>query len=88
MKAKRPVEVFAPCVFIKEEIEARGWTPAGLVVVMQSDTETVGKLLSGELTITLGIAEKLGKAFGTSWQLWCNLEKAYKELREKLDANY
>ncbi len=58
---------------IREEIEARDWTPAELARRMQCPLLVVEELLREELEINPANAAALGKAFGTSAKFWLNL---------------
>lgn len=71
-------EVFAPGEFIKEELEARGWTQDDLGEILGRPTRLVNELISGKRGITPETAKGLGEAFGTSPQLWMNLESSYR----------
>lgn len=70
-------EVFPPGDYIKAEIEARGWTQAGLAEILGCTAQTVGDLLDGKCGITPDTASGLAAAFGTSAQVWVNLQTAY-----------
>ena len=79
MNNKRtPAERFSPGMYIQEEMTERGWTVEGLAGLLEMTPYGLSELLKGEKHLSLGIAVKLGKAFGTGWKLWHNLEKAYR----------
>ena len=78
MKKRIPAEVFAPGEYISEEMEFRGWDVQGLAAIMRVDVTDLQAVLEGKAPILVGLAESLGKAFGTSWKFWYNLEKAYR----------
>lgn len=69
-----------PGVFIKDELDARGWSQRDLAYILGYTEQTVNKLISGKQGITADMAKALGDAFGTSAEVWANLQKAY-ELR-------
>ena len=69
-----------PGVFIRDEIEARGWSQRDLAYILGYTEQTVNKLISGKQGITAEMAKALGEAFGTSAEVWANLQKAH-ELR-------
>jgi HTH-type transcriptional regulator/antitoxin HigA len=75
---REPVEVFSPGEFIKEELEARDWTQNDLAVILGRQLRTVSDIVTGKRGITPETAKGLGQAFGTSAQLWMNLESAYR----------
>ncbi len=78
MGERRPVEVFAPGEFIREELESRGWTQDDLAEILGRPLRTVNEIITGKRGITPETAKGLGEAFGTSAQLWMNLESAYR----------
>ena len=70
-------EAFAPGDYIREEIEARGWTQLDLAEILGRPPQAVSEVVTGKRSITPDMARVLGEAFGTSAQLWLNLESAY-----------
>lgn len=71
-------EVFPPGDFIREEIEARGWTQADLARVLDRPLRTVNLIINGKKAITAETARELGEAFGTGPEVWLNLESMYR----------
>lgn len=71
-------ETFAPGEFIREEIEARGWTQEDLALVLGRPFQVVNEIINGKKEITPETALALGEAFGTSAELWLNLESSYR----------
>jgi HTH-type transcriptional regulator / antitoxin HigA len=78
MTAIVPAEVFPPGEFIKEELEARGWTQEDLADILGRDLRLVNEIITGKRGITPETAKGLGDAFGTDAQFWMNLESAYR----------
>lgn len=78
MKERRPVEVFPPGEFIREELESRGWTQDDLAEILGRPLRLVNEIITGKRGITPETAKGLGEAFGTSAQLWMNLESGYR----------
>ena len=78
MSDRIPAEVFPPGEFIRDEIEARGWTQAELAKILGRPLKTVSDILLGKRKITPETAHGLGEAFGVDPQFWLNLESAYK----------
>ena len=81
------VDRFHPSEFIQDELDARGWdrdelairmggnfaeTRAGLEFYMEIGA-TTPQMFMGEDT-----ARQLANAFGTSYRLWLNLERAWR----------
>jgi plasmid maintenance system antidote protein VapI len=81
-----PSRCLHPSTFIQEELDTRGWNRARLAFAMGDDPAINlfvldmyfdlgperSRLRLGEFT-----AKQLGRAFGTSWQLWLGLETAW-----------
>ncbi len=76
-KQSIPVEVFPPGEFIRDELEARGWEQRDLAEIMGRPERVVSELIGGKRSLTAETAQQLGEAFGTSAQVWLNLEAAY-----------
>lgn len=72
-----PVEVFHAGEFLKEELEARGWTQAELAEIIGRPTQAVSEIILGKRGVTPETAKGLAAAFGTSAEYWMNLETAY-----------
>jgi len=74
-----PAEVFPPGEFIREELEARGWTQGDLAQIMGRPLRLVNELVAGKKQITPETARGLAKAFGDDDPLyWMNLDSAYR----------
>lgn len=70
-------ETFPPGEFLKEELEARGWTQTVLAEVMGRPTKLVNELVAGKRAITPETAIQLGDALGTGAEIWMNFESQY-----------
>lgn len=86
MIARRPAEVFAPGVFVRDELEERGWTQTDLAEILDRPVGMVNEIIAGKRGISPGTARGLGAAFGTSAELWMNLETAYQLSRAGRDS--
>lgn len=73
-----PDEVFSPGEFIRDELEERGWTQNDLANIMGRPLRTVNEIIAAKKGITPETAIGLADAFGTSAELWLNLESAYR----------
>ena len=85
MAERRPAEVFPPGEFIRDELEARGWTQEDLATILGRPLQTVNAILNGRKQITPETAIGLATAFGTTAEFWLNLEAAYRLSLEKAD---
>ena len=72
-----PAEVFFPGEFLRDELEARGWTQIEFGEIMGRPTRLVNELIAGKKAITPETAMQLAEALGTSPDLWMNLESQY-----------
>jgi HTH-type transcriptional regulator/antitoxin HigA len=86
MSERLAAEVFPPGDFIKEEIDARGWTQNDLADITGKSVRLISEVVSGRRTVTPDTARALADAFGTSAQLWMNMESAYQLSKLKTDA--
>jgi HTH-type transcriptional regulator / antitoxin HigA len=80
MTTRIPAEAFLPGEFVREEMDARGWTVETLITESGLDQDTVAILIGDEHhPITHDIAIGLSRAFGSSVTFWLNLDHAYTE---------
>ncbi|MBI1776795.1 MAG: helix-turn-helix domain-containing protein [Proteobacteria bacterium] len=78
MLNRMPAEVFSPGEFIREELEARGWTQGDLAEILDRPLRLVNELIQGKKQITPETARGLAEAFGTDALYWMNLDSAYR----------
>jgi HTH-type transcriptional regulator/antitoxin HigA len=79
MKDRAPAEVFPPGEFIRDELEARGWTQGDLAEVLGRPLRLVNELIAGKKQITPETARGLAEAFGDHDPLfWMNLDSAFR----------
>ncbi|HUV04018.1 MAG TPA: HigA family addiction module antitoxin [Armatimonadota bacterium] len=83
MIERKVAEVFPPGVFIKEELDARGWSQVELAEIIGRSPVEVNALVLGKRAVTPEMAKELGDAFGTDAQYWMNLESTYQLHRTK-----
>jgi plasmid maintenance system antidote protein VapI len=90
-ESRKPAEVFPVGHFITEEMEARAWTKDDLLDRMpgpRGENDFIVECsvhLPDEPGLLLGdvAAERLAHAFGTSKELWLNLDAAYRAFLSK-----
>jgi len=80
-------EVFPPGEFIREELEAREWTQGDLSEILGRPMNLVNEIILGKRAITPETAQGLADAFGTTPQLWLNLESTYQLSQLKSQSN-
>jgi HTH-type transcriptional regulator / antitoxin HigA len=78
MRQRIPAEVFPPGDFLREELEARGWTQSDLAQRMGRPLRSINEVVNGKKAITAETAIGLGDALGTSAEYWMNLESVYR----------
>jgi HTH-type transcriptional regulator / antitoxin HigA len=82
MATRLPAEVFPPGEFVREELEARGWTQGDLAEILGRPLRLVNELIAGKKQITPETACGLAEAFGTDALYWMNLDSAYRLAKE------
>lgn len=85
MNSFRPAVIFPPGDFIKEALEARGWTQLDLADIIGRTPRHVNELVNGKLGVTPRTAIELGAAFDTSPEFWLNLDNQHQ--LSKAEAN-
>src|SRR5450830_1116508 len=78
MTAYKPYKNFAPSDYIRDELNARGWTQKDLADVLGVAPKTISAVMRNKQSITADMALLLSKAFGESAEYWMNLEAAYR----------
>jgi HTH-type transcriptional regulator/antitoxin HigA len=79
---RRPAEAFPPGDFIRDELNARGWDQSFFSERTKLPIPVVRALLNGEKKVTPEIATAIGRAFGTSADLWLKLDLTYREWKQ------
>lgn len=74
----RPARVPTPGDIVRREMEARGWTQKDLAHIMDRLEQAISQIVRGCKRVTPEMALELASAFGTSADLWLNLEVAYR----------
>lgn len=66
-----------PGTFIGEEIAARGWMQRDLAFILGVAEQSVNQIINGKRGISAEMAKALADAFGTSAEVWANLQRAH-----------
>jgi HTH-type transcriptional regulator/antitoxin HigA len=85
--SKNVAEVFPPGEFLKEELEARGWTQVELAEIMGRPSRVVSEVIAAKRAITPETAVALGEALGTGAEFWMNLESQYQLSKVRSESN-
>ena len=73
----RPARATPPGRIIRRELGARGWTQKDLAEITGRSEQVISQIVRGRKQITSETAHQLAAAFGTSADLWLNLEASY-----------
>jgi HTH-type transcriptional regulator/antitoxin HigA len=73
-----PAEAFLPGDYLRDELVERGWSETEFADILGRPVQAVSEILNGKKEITADTAIALGEAFGTSPELWLNLQAAYR----------
>lgn len=83
MNDEELAERFPPGEYIKEMLEDRDWTQNDLAEILGRPLQLVNEVILGKRGITPETARGLAEAFGTSAQLWLNLDSAWQLYKAK-----
>lgn len=72
-----------PSVFIIEEFQARRWSPTRAAQYFKMTRQELSDILTKRVSLSKLQCKKIGEAFGTSWQVWFNLQKYYDDAKAK-----
>lgn len=73
----RLTDIPHPGEFIREELEARGWSQRDLAYILGVPEQSVNLITSGKRGISPDMAKSLGQAFDVSAEYFANLQQAY-----------
>jgi HTH-type transcriptional regulator/antitoxin HigA len=77
-RTKVRAQMFPPGDFIREELEARGWSQGDFAAVLKRPLQAVNEIINGKKRITAETAKEIAAALGTSPEVWLNLENSYR----------
>lgn len=81
-----PAEAFAPGEYLRDELDARGWTVTEFAEIIGRPIQAVSGILNAKKDITPETAVSFSEALGTSAELWLNLQTTYKLHLQRLSA--
>jgi HTH-type transcriptional regulator/antitoxin HigA len=79
----RPAEVFAPGEFLRDELQARGWTQSQFAQIIGRPLQLVNEIIAGRKRITERTAMEIAAALGTTAKVWLNLENTFRLAKAK-----
>lgn len=71
------IDIPHPGEFIREELEARGWSQRDLAYILGVPEQAVNLITSGKRGVSPEMAKALGKAFDVSAEYFANLQQAF-----------
>lgn len=80
-------EVFPPGEFLKDELEARGWSQTEFAEIIGRPVRLVNEIIAGKKSVTPETAIQLEASLGTSAEMWMNLESQYQLSKVRHDHN-
>lgn len=82
----QPAEVFPPGEYLRDELAARKLTQSDFAKIIGRPLQTVNGIINGKVSITAQTAKAIGAAFGTSAEMWMNMQSAYDLFRADVDT--
>ena len=73
-----PAQVFPAGDYVRDELEARGWTVTEFASIINRPVQAVSEILNDKKEITTETAIAFGEAFGTTAEMWLNLQTSYR----------
>ncbi len=73
-----PAEIFEVGEYLRDELEERGWTISEFAEIICRTIQTVSEILNGKKEITVDTANSIAAVFGTTPELWLNLQNNVK----------
>jgi HTH-type transcriptional regulator/antitoxin HigA len=70
-------EVFPAGEYLRDELEARGWTQTQFAEIIGRPVGLVSKIINSKTRITPVTAKEIAAALGTSAELWMRLDTNY-----------
>lgn len=80
-------EVLPPGEFLKEELDARGWSQVDFAAILGRPPRLVNEIIKAKRAITPETALSIGEALGTGPELWMNLESTYRLSLVRIKGN-
>lgn len=82
-----PAEVFPAGEYLRDELSEREWTVAEFAETIGQPIPVVSEILNGKKETTAETAAAISQAFGTTPELWLNLQAAYRLHQRRLTAS-
>ncbi len=86
MNAENGMRPVHPGEALREELDELGLAPDALAGALGVPTNRVTAILKGERGVSADTALRLARYFGTTPQLWLNLQKSWERRRAEIAA--
>ena len=87
MNARNGMRPVRPGEILRDELEALGLSANALSKALDVPSNRVTAILNGRRGVTAGAALRLARYFGTTPQVWLNLQKSYELRRAEIEAS-
>ncbi|GGK52748.1 HigA family addiction module antitoxin [Nocardia camponoti] len=77
-KTGLPAQAFPAGEYLRDEIDARGWSVAEFAHILGRPTQAVSEILNGHKEITVETAVEIAAATGTEASTWLRLQDTYR----------
>ena len=86
MSVKNGMRPVHPGEILCEELETLGLSANELAEALDVPSDCISEVLSGQRDVTADIALRLARYFGTTPQVWLNLQKTYELRRAEIEV--
>ena len=84
---KKPPHAFPPGEYLRDELEERGWTVTEFAEILGRPIQAVSEILNARKEITTETALAISEAFGTTPEVWLNLQTRYRLYLQRAAAD-
>ena len=86
MNARSRMRPVHPGEILRDELETLGLSANALSKALDVPVNRITAILNGQRGVTANTALRLARYFGTTPQVWLNLQKAYELRRAEIEA--
>lgn len=86
MNARNGMRPVHPGEILRDELDELGLSANGLAKALGVPVNRVTTILNGQRGVTADTALRLGRYFGTTPELWLNLQKTWELRRAKIES--
>lgn len=87
MNARNGMRPVHPGEILREELEALGMSANALGKELDTPVNRITAILRGQRGVTFDLALRLGHYFGTTPQVWLNLQRTYELRRAEIEVS-